>query len=49
MTFWILESSRSEIVFKDVGDDNWALFHTFLSEVSEKPGLRNNLIFFSIT
>ena len=32
--------------FKDVGDDNWALFHTFASEVSEKPGVRDNLLFF---
>ena len=27
---------------KDVGHDNWALFYTFSSEVSEKPGFRNN-------
>jgi hypothetical protein len=33
---------------KDVGDDNWALFHTFSSEVSEKPGFRNNKFFFQI-
>jgi hypothetical protein len=25
---------------KDVSDDNWALFNTFSSEVSEIPGLR---------
>ena len=30
---------------KGVGVDNWALFYTFSSEVSEKPGFRN--IFFS--
>ena len=29
-------------VFKDVGDDNWAPFYTFSSEVSEKLGFRNN-------
>ena len=27
---------------KDVSDDNWALFYTFSSEVSEKLGFRNN-------
>ena len=30
------------IHLKDVGDHNWALFYTFSSEVSEKPGFRNN-------
>jgi hypothetical protein len=34
-------------VFKDVGDDNWALFYTFSSEVSEKPGFKNDLFIFS--
>ena len=33
---------------KDVGDDNWALFYTFSSKVSEKPGFRNNYFFFQI-
>ena len=33
------------IYLKDVGDDNWALFYTFSSEVSEKPGFRNNYFF----
>jgi hypothetical protein len=31
--------------FKDMSDDNWALFYTFSSEVSEKPGFRNNNFF----
>ena len=30
---------------KGVGVDNWALFYTFSSEVSEKPGFRNNFFF----
>ena len=32
----------SNSTLKDVGDDNWALFYTFSSEVSEKLGFRNN-------
>jgi hypothetical protein len=28
-----------------VGDDNWAIFHTFLSEVSEKPDLTRRFDF----
>ena len=28
-----------------MGDDNWAIFYTFSSEVSEKPGFRNNYFF----
>ena len=31
-----------KIPLKDVGVDNWALFYAFSSEVSEKPGFRNN-------
>ena len=38
----ILDSRVSNIYPKDVGDDNWALFYTFSSDVSEKPGFRNN-------
>jgi hypothetical protein len=34
--------------FKDVGDDNWALFYTFSSGFSEKPGFRNNYFLFQI-
>ena len=33
------------MLIKDVADDNWALFYTFSSEVSEKYGFRNNLFF----
>jgi hypothetical protein len=33
------------VQLKDVGDDNLALFYTFSSEVSEKPGFRNNYFF----
>jgi hypothetical protein len=31
--------------FNGVRVDNWALFYTFLSEVSAKPGFRNNFFF----
>jgi hypothetical protein len=34
--------------FKHVGDDNLAFFYTFSSEVSEKPGFRNNYFLFQI-
>ena len=32
-------------IFKRVGVDNWAILYTFTSEVSEKPGFRNNYFF----
>ena len=34
-----------KMAFKDVGDNNWALFFTFSSGVSEKPSCRNNYFF----
>ena len=27
---------------KGLGVDNWTIFYTFSSEVSQKPGFRNN-------
>ena len=30
-------------VFKDVGEDNWAIFYIFSREVFEKPGFKNDL------
>ena len=43
--FSIFDFFSSRISLKDVGVDNWALFYTFSSEVSEKPGFRNNYFF----
>jgi hypothetical protein len=40
--FNFLTIKNTFLTLKDVGDDNWALFYTLLSEVSEKPGFRNN-------
>ena len=41
-TIKYLGHQNIEKELKDVGVDNWALFYTFSSEVSEKPGFRNN-------
>jgi hypothetical protein len=35
-------------MLQHVGDDNWALFCTFSSEVSEKPTFRNDLFIFQV-
>jgi hypothetical protein len=37
-----LRNDKLKNGIKDVGDDNLALFYTFSSKVSEKPGFRNN-------